>query len=184
MSTVQTGSRLGSVSGSVGTFGYAGVMLDSGFSWITHLTLFPEISQEELPCLEKSHKLGVPLFIQASAFQPPVVLRPFPRKQSGEFLGRLRQSVCSDTLHTQPDSHQSQQDPLFRLGRGGDEPTDRAWLPWTPSTDGDASGVPQPSYLHLHRPSSERRPSCLGADGKNPHLLPEEPGQLLTCFRI
>lgn len=33
-------------------------------------------------------------------------------------------------------------------------------------------------------PSWERRPSRLGAHEKNPYLLPEELGQLLTCFRI
>lgn len=71
-----------------------------------------------------------------------------------DFPGRLRQaalgrrSARSDPLHTQPDSHQSQQDPPLRPRRGGDELTARARSPWTPSRAGEASGVPQPSYLH------------------------------------
>lgn len=124
-----------------------------GFSRITNPFHCLKSPRKNFPAWKKNQTRLFRFSSKASGFQPHAVLHPFPRKWSGEFPGTVatgyawRQSGCSDTLHTQPDSHQSQQDPLLRPGGGSDEPTDRARLPWTQSRDRDASGVPQPSYL-------------------------------------
>lgn len=144
----------------------------SGFRELASSYRSPEFSWNsdlaELSAWKKSRKLGVPL-----QSRPP----RFPRKQSGALPEWLRQvalgrrSACSDTLHTQPDSHQSQQEPLFRLGRGGDEPTGRARSPWTPSRAGDESRSPPTSTsAQVRNASEERRPFCPEADGKNPRF--------------